>query len=239
MNWWQPTAVLEQHGRFIIVRDDLVPGGAKTRFLPYLLGDAKEIVYGTPFCGGAQFALSEWGRRTGAKITLFAAKRKILHRRQIAAIRNGATLYQVPFGYMTNVQAKARAYAADHGALFLPLGFDLPEARAPFIQQIKEVAAMVGPVDQVWAATGSGMLARCLGEAFAPIPVFGVAVGLSSRHEKQAFSSNVTLIQAPYDFAQECRQQAPFPACANYERKAWEICEKQSKGRVLFWNVLA
>lgn len=236
--WWQPEPVLEEHGNIIVVRDDLVPGGSKMRFLPFLVGDAKEIVFGGPFCGGAPYALSFWGKQTGTKITLFYAKRKELHRRQKAALRNGATIYQVPFGYMSNVQAKAKAYARDHGALFLPLGFDLPESAEPFIQQMRRVKQLAGPIDQVWAATGSGMLARCLGVAFYPTPVFGVSVGLDSRHSKQKFTDNVTLVQAPYDFARETKAKAPFPSCGNYDRKAWEACVAQSRGKVLFWNVL-
>lgn len=236
--WWQPEPVLEEHGNVIVVRDDLVPGGSKMRFLPHLVQDAKEIVFGGPFCGGAPYALSVWGKRTGTKITLFYAKRKELHERQKAALKNGATIYQVPFGYMSNVQAKAKAYARDHGALFLPLGFDVPQASAPFIEQMRRVARTVGKIDQVWAATGSGMLARCLAEAFYPTQVHGVIVGLRSRNEKQKFGTNVELHEAPYDFAKSAKGRAPFPSCGNYDRKAWEMCSSMSQGKVLFWNVL-
>tara|TARA_R100000152_G_C6772523_1_gene199457 strand:+ start:56 stop:781 length:726 start_codon:yes stop_codon:yes gene_type:complete len=237
-NWWQPKPIIEEHSRFLVVRDDLVPGGSKMRFLPYLVQDAKEVVFGGPFCGGAPYALSVWGGRTKTKVTLFYAKRNELHIRQKKALKNGATIYQVKFGRMSNVQAKARKYAKDKGALFLPLGFDVPEASNPFIQQMKLVRSMVGNVDQVWAATGSGMLARCLGKAFDPIPVHGVIVGLESRNEKQNFSSNVTLHKYPKDFSWSSGYESPFPSCGNYDLKAWEMCQKLSKGKTLFWNVL-
>ena len=237
-NWWQPKPIIEEHNRFLVVRDDLVPGGSKMRFLPYLVQDAKEIVFGGPFCGGAPYALSVWGGRTKTKVTLFYAKRNELHIRQKKALKNGATIYQVKYGRMSNVQAKARRYAKDKEALFLPLGFDVPEASNPFIQQMKLVRSMVGNVDQVWAATGSGMLARCLGKAFDPIPVHGVIVGLASRNEKQTYSSNVTLHKYPKDFSWSSGYEAPFPSCGNYDLKAWEMCQKLSKGKTLFWNVL-
>ena len=73
-NWWQPKPIIEEHNRFLVVRDDLVPGGSKMRFLPYLVKDAKEVVFGGPFCGGAPYALSVWGGRTKTKVTLFYAK---------------------------------------------------------------------------------------------------------------------------------------------------------------------
>lgn len=237
-NWWQPTPIIEEHDRFLIVRDDLVPGGSKSRFLPYLVQDAKEVVYGGPFCGGAPYALSVWGQRTHSKVTLFYAKRKELHVRQKMALKNGATIYQVPFGYMTNVQSKAKRYAAEHGALFLPLGFDVPEATNPFVEQMKRVRATVGHVDEVWAATGSGMLARCLGMAFPDARVNGVVVGLTSRNSKQAYPPNVTLHEYPRPFGWCSKLAMPFPSCGNYERKAWEFCTKLSKGKALFWNVL-
>lgn len=236
--WWQPIPIIDRHDRFLIVRDDQVPGGSKMRFLPYLVQDGKEVVFGGPFCGGAPYALSVWGQRTNNKVTLFYAKRKELHVRQKKALLNGATIYQVPYGYMTNVQAKAKRYAREHDALFLPLGFDVPEASNPFIEQMRRVRSMVGNVEQVWAATGSGMLARCLGEAFYPTPVHGVVVGLASRNSKQPYPSNVTLHEYPKQFSWSCSYDAPFPTCGNYDRKAWELCHKLSKGTVLFWNVL-
>lgn len=238
--WWQPSPKIERHGEVFVVRDDLVPGGSKMRFLPYLVKDAKEIVFGGPFCGGAPYALSEWGKRTNAKVTLFYAKRKNLHPRQKAAFKNGANIYQVPFGYMSNVQAKAKKYAAQAGALFLPLGFDVPEASEPFISQMREAMKLVGSVDEIWACTGSGMLARCLGKAFPNTPVKGVIVGLKSRNQKQQFGSNVELIEAPYLFAQETKVKPPFDSCANYDAKAWELMQKikPKTKSALFWNVL-
>jgi cysteine synthase len=86
------------------------------RFLPYLVKGAKEVVYGGPYCGAAGLALSVWGRRKGVKITLFYAKRLKWHRRQELAKENGAKIVEVPFGYMSNVQAKAKAYAEEAGA---------------------------------------------------------------------------------------------------------------------------
>lgn len=234
-----PPPEIERIGNDIsVVRDDLLPGGSKSRFLPPLIEGAREVVFGGPFCGGAPLALSVVGREMGIRVTLFYAARKHLHRRQIMALRNGAQIYPVRPGYMTNVQAKARAYCEMTGALFLPLGFDRPEAAEPFIEVMLGVRKRIGSPSQVWAATGSGMLARCLGEAFPESEVLGVAVGLKSRHERQAFPENVRIIEAPYRFEQECKAAAPFPSCPNYDRKAWEIMAAQGKGSRLFWNVL-
>lgn len=236
--------VLETHQGVEVLRDDLFPGGSKARFIPYLIEGAKEVVFGGPYCGGAPFALATIGARLGIKVTLFYAKRKRerWHKRQVAAEALGSKIVEVPAGYLTNVQAKARRYAEEVGARFLPLGFDVPEAAVPFRQVMAVVREAFflktgGLPDQVWCATGSGMLARNLGLAFPESQVFGVSVGLASRHDKQSYPPNVTLHQCSYDFGDECKSVAPFPCCPNYDRKAWERCRIASKGKVLFWNV--
>ena len=223
-----------------VVRDDLLDGGSKTRFLPYLIGNADELVFGGPFCGGAPLALSVIGKQYGRKVTLFYAARKTLHPRQLEAVRNGATIKEVgPFGFMSNVQAKARRYCEETGALFLPLGFDVPEASKPFIEVMREVRTRLGFFDQVWCAAGSGMLARCLGVAFPDSAIMACAVGLKSRHDNQSLTNNVTIHVSPYEFKQECKTECPFPCCPNYDRKAWEMMLDKRSGRVLFWNVMA
>ena len=222
--------------RVSVVRDDLLEGGSKTRFLPFLVKGADEVVFGGPFCGGAPLALSVIGRKQGFRVTLYYAKRAALHARQIAARANGAKLIFVDPGYMSNVQAKARAYAEAAGALFLPLGFDLPAAEDPFVEAMHEVD---GGFDEVWCAAGSGMLARCLARAFPEAAVHAVTVGLASRHSAQEFGPNVILHACPLAFEQETKASAPFPSCPNYDRKAWEQCQREAKGKALFWNVMS
>jgi len=236
--------VLETHRNITVVRDDLLPGGSKTRFLGHLIRGAEEVVYGAPFCGGAPLALAHLGAELGIKVTLFYAARSILHKRQVAARALGATLRFERPGYMSVVQARAREYAKQRGALFLPLGFDTSKAEAPFVEFMrKQVRAKVGDPTEVWCATGSGMLARCLGLAFPDSEIKAVTVGLASRHGKQLFTPNVTLLDAALKFEQESRATSPFPSCPNYDLKAWEALVAtnpyRSGRRVLFWNVLA
>ena len=237
--WWHAPAIIEDWNGVQVVRDDLLHGGSKMRFLPFLVEGQQEIVYGGPFCGGAPYALSVWGKRMGVKVTLFFAKRKTLHWRQRAAFRNGATIYQVPAGRMSVVQHRSRTYAEKTGALFLPLGFDVKDATRPFEEAMRGVRQQVGKVDEVWCAVGTGMLARCLAVAFPDAAIKGVVVGLRSRNQAQDYPANVQLLDCPYDFAEDCSSSPPFPSCMNYEAKAWEQMRLHAKGRVLFWNVVA
>lgn len=219
------------------LRDDLIEGGSKLRFLPFLCEGADEVVFGGPFCGGAPHAISVWAREAGKRATLFYAARSGLHPRQIAARENGAAIHYVRPGYMTVVQSRARAYAAAAGALFLPLGFDLPAAVDPLSEFARRVRREIGGADQVWCAAGSGMLTRVLAGAFPDSAIKAVAVGLASRHDAQPFPGNVELLPAGLRFEQPARGACPFPCDPNYDLKAWMACARQARGRVLFWNV--
>jgi hypothetical protein len=241
--WLDAPPVYQAHAtrlaRIKILREDVIDGGSKMRFLPFLVGDASEVVFGGPFCGGAPYALSVWAREARRRATLFYAARGVLHRRQAAAQRNGAALHFVRPGYMTVVQARARAYADVQGALFLPLGFDIPAAVEPLAEYARRVRADVGQPDQVWCCAGSGMVARVIAAAFPDSQVCAVAVGLASRHEAQDMPGNVRLIPSGVPFERASHAPAPFPSCPNYDLKAWARCAWEAKGSVLFWNVAA
>lgn len=235
---WQASVQLEQHGRFFVVRDDLLPGGSKTRFLPHVIGGEREVVYGSPFCGGAGPALAFVGRELGVRVTLFYAARNELHWKQRLARDYGARLELVPAGRMSVVQARAREYCQRSGARHFPLGFDVPEAEAPFVAAMRTLGELPEGVTEAWCATGSGMLARCLAKAFPELQIHAVAVGLRSRWEKQAMPPNVTIHESGCRFEEEARRPAPFPSCPNYDRKAWHAAQALSRARgALFWNV--
>ena len=251
-NWLQRLApnrwnampfVVEEHCLVQVVRDDLVDGGSKMRFLPYLVPpEAEEVVFGGPFCGGAPVALATFAKAAGIRATIFYAKRFTLHRRQLQVLAAGSQIHFVPYGRMANVQAKARAYAAaTPGAFFLPLGFDLLKAEEPFIAAARLLSGQIRPIAEIWCAAGSGMLARCLALAFPEARICAVAVGLTSRWAKQKFPSNVRIEVANYRFDQPAAIQPPFPSCPNYDAKAWERCAARATtrpGARVFWNVM-
>ena len=145
------------------MRDDLFPGGTKARFLPVLFQDADEVVYASPCEGGAQTALAHTAAALGKRATIFVAKRKQPHDRALEAKRVGAKVMQVPCGYLNVVQARAREYCNRTGARLAPFGVDLPEA----LEAIAAAARSTGlEPDEVWCASGSGVLARSLAMAW-------------------------------------------------------------------------
>ena len=223
---------LERIDGIDVVRDDLFPGGTKARFIATLFEEAEELVYASPAQGGAQYALATVARRLGKKATIFVAKRRKPHPRTLEARALGAQVYQVPCGYMTVVQARARTYAEDTGARLLPFGLDVPIAQ----DAIASAAASLGiEPEEVWCAAGSGVLARALAKAWPAARLHAVQVG---RPLIPAEVAGGVIHIYPRRFEQTCRQFPPFPSDPHYDAKAWELCRERAHGkRTLFWNV--
>lgn len=225
-----PAPVLQEHGGFLIVRDDLIPGGTKRRVLDRLLVGADEFVYASPAYGYAQIALAYACQALGKQATIFTAKRKVLHPRTVEARAAGAKVVMVPTGYLSNVQAKARGYAAAVGACLLPFGFDTPA----FVDALAGVAADLPLVpDEVWAVAGSGTLARALRLAWPAARLCVVQVG------KPVVVAGARLYVALESFEDDARARPPFPSCSNYDAKVWRFMQQHAATGALFWNVAA
>lgn len=223
---------ITKQGNFYVVRDDQYPGGTKARVLPEILAglNAEEFVYASPAYGYAQIALAYSAREIGKAATVFVAKRAELHPWTAKAKQAGAKIVQVPYGYLSNVQAKAKAYAAEAGAYYLPFGFDFPL----FQQRLAEMAAKLDVQPQeVWSVAGSGTLTRALQQAWPGAEFNAVQIGAVPKAGK------ANVIQAAEKFEQNAKVKPPFPSCSNYDAKAWRFIQQQAKPGALFWNVAA
>lgn len=234
-----PEPRVELHQGIHVVRDDLIPGGSKRRFIDsYVAAPFEEFVYASPAFGGAQIALSIAARAAGKRATIFVAKRNELHARTKEAQRNGASIVEIPHGYLSNVESKARAYAEERGAHLMPHGFDTPEALEAIAAAAELVRRKHGTFDEVWSVAGSGVLQRGLQLGKLGKAYVAVAVGRESPDVGQA---KIRLHGQP--FAADSRSRPPFPSCSNYDAKAWShILTRRSeaprKVRILFWNVM-
>lgn len=210
-----------------VVRDDRFPGGTKARVLPRLLERNREYVYASTAYGYAQVALAYACANVGARSTVFTAARKTLHPRTLEALRAGARVHQVAPGYMTNVAAKARAYAQERGAILMPFGFDYPE----FVLALADVARKLEPPAEAWCVAGSGTLSRALQLAWPQAQHRAVRIG------KEPHAGNAYLYVAPEPFERDARVPPPFPSCSNYDAKAWRFVRAHAGPGALFWNV--
>lgn len=224
--------IVVEHDGVAVVRDDLFPGGTKARYLRILFDDCDELVYASPAEGGSQSALAICAEQAGKRATIFVAKRAEPHPRALMAKRHGAKVLQVSPGYLTAVQARAKAYCQARGAKLAPFGVDLPEA----VACIAEAARATGEEpDEVWCASGSGVLMRGLAAAWPKARRHSVQVGRALSPDDVA---GAEIHIAPLKFGQASSAPCPFPSDPHYDRKAWTICQAlRGPGRVLFWNV--
>lgn len=224
--------VVVEHDGIFVVRDDLYHGGTKARVLRHLIQEGGHYVYATPFCGGAQTALAVVAHEKNAKMTLVLAARKKEHWRTTQAEELGAEIVRVRPGYLNVVQARAREYVSRTGAELFQFGLASKFA----VEKISEEAATIDlEPDEVWCASGSGVLARALTLAFPSAAINVVEVG---KKLKPADVSGAKIWKTPLPYNKPHKVSPPFSSDLHYEAKAWEVCKQnRGKGKVLFWNV--
>jgi hypothetical protein len=223
-----PPPVLQEIEGVLVVRDDLIEGGTKVRALSQFMDRADEFIYASPAQGYAQLALAIACRAAGKQATVFVAKRNQLHPITAKAKESGARIVQVPYGYMSNVHAKAKEYCVASGAFMFPFGFDFPE----FINELSRVAKTLSiEPREVWCVAGSGVLSRALQQAYPKAKIKAVRIGAVPEIAK------ADLYTAPEKFEQNAKQPPPFPSCSNYDAKAWQFIKQYAQPGALFWNV--
>lgn len=229
-NYSLPAPVVEKIGRVFVVRDDLLPGGSKMRYMLPLIEQMpeREIVYATPAFGYAQLALAHCCAILGKQAVVFVAKRKQPHPRTLAAKAAGAVVYQVEHGYLNVVQARAKQYAKDKGARLIPFGVDVPEALQFFADAARRID--VRPAE-VWACSGSGALIRGLQLAWPNAEFNAVRVGAEPN------VGRAKLWTAPEKYEQPAKRPPPFPSCDNYDAKVWQFATAYARDGALVWNV--
>lgn len=157
-----------------VLRDDLLPGGTKSILLDSIIkrgatppsDDVNEFVYASPCYGGFQIALSIFCKNNNKKATIFCAKRKKRHPNTEICIQNGANVIEVPYGYLSVVEKRAREY--------------LREPRFPHTPSLQTKGIILGaPIN----AEGKILGAQCL----APLVPLKIAFGANS-------PENITII---------------------------------------------
>ena len=215
-----------------VVRDDLLTGGTKEAALLSFIETMpeRELVYAGPRQGYAQIALAAACKAIGKKATLFIAQSKIKHSRSLKAAELGAELHEVPCGYLTVVQARAREYCQQTGARMLPFGLACEE----MVEAIAQRARMLSiEPSEVWSVAGSGTLQRGLQRAWPSAQFFAVQVG------KPPDVGTAEIIVAAEKYEQDAAEPPPFPSCSNYDAKAWRHIVAKASNGALFWNVAA
>jgi len=227
---------IEKYNNINVLRDDLLPGGTKSIFMEHILDSTQsEYVYASPVYGAAQLALSSYCQKAGKKATIFCAQRKQLHPNTQRCIELGANIQQVPYGYLNVVQSRAKKYSEENNCQLLAFGLDTELSRSLIAQRTQQVIEHLGyEPEEIWCALGSGVLTEGIlaGTTHSKIKAVQVGKEYTNKH------SRLEVIAYPKSFEKISTYPADFPSTANYDLKAWEICNQQvNSDKVLFWNV--
>jgi hypothetical protein len=227
--------MIEQYGDLLVQRDDLLPGGSKSRFVPAMFDGCDELVYASPVQGGMQLALAYAAAQLGKRVTIVSARRRVRHERTIEAEQVGAEVIELAPGYLSQTQATARRLAEHRGARYVQFGGWTGVALTHLLEGASEARRELGEdPPQVWCAAGSGLLALALSLAFPRSETHAVAVGA----EPDIDGRGIRLHRSALRFEQRAKAAPPFPSCPHYDAKAWAIAQAEAAPGSLFWNVL-
>jgi hypothetical protein len=222
---------LREHQGLIVVRDDLIEGGTKVRVAPHLLESNDEWVFAGPAQGYAQLALAIACEQTGKRAVFFTAKRRELLPLTLQSMRHGMRVVQVPYGRISHVQAKARAYCAASGASFIELGLKLPGMEDALVALAGTLA--IPEPEEIWVTAGSGTLARALARAWPSATINAVQIGM-----RPHLPEGARLFVAPERFEESASgAEPPFPSAEFYDRKMWRFVQAFAHPGALVWNV--
>lgn len=227
--------IIEKHKGVNVLRDDLLKGGSKSVLMPHIVKDNHEYVYASPVYGGFQIALSAYCKSVGKKATIFCAKRKDKHENTIKCMSYGANVIEIPYGYLTVVEKRARDYTLLHKAHKIVFGAKKQKYKDILANRMRDVIEKIGEPEEIWCAIGSGTLVDSILQATTKSIVNGVQVGA----EYKDTHSRLVLHKYHRKFDKVSKQTPDFPSTANYDLKAWEYCLKYKKSNdAFFWNVL-
>lgn len=224
-----PAPIIHEHAGFLVVRDDLLPGGTKRRAMHTLFDERSDYVYASPVYGHAQIALAHASRDYHKRALVFCAARKTRYPLTQQAVDAGAIIHEVSMGFLTVVQARCREYCEAHPeAKLLPFGLDDPS----FILALADVArALPVTPNEVWSISSSGVLTRALQLAWPDATFYGVRVGA------EPDAGRAMVLNAPEKFERPARFPPPWPSCAQYDAKLWQFVRERATPGALVWNV--
>ena len=199
-----PPPQIDEVEGFLVVRDDLLEGGTKTRIIGDYLEKhphIEEWVYPSPRQGYAQLAISIVCNSLGLQSTIFVPKGEkswISERTEYY----GGNVVLVPMGYLSHLNKRAREYADEsEKRKLIPFGCD-DEIMLKGIEKVAK-SLPIEPPQEIWSSLNSGVLSRGLQTAFPKSKVYGVQTGHNPTEREKG---RAIIIKSPYQFSQVCKK---------------------------------
>ncbi|MAT90915.1 MAG: hypothetical protein CMC35_09505 [Flavobacteriaceae bacterium] len=225
---------IEKVDDFIILRDDLIPGGTKRRILNSILSNIphNEVVYSGCQYGQGHIALAYSALDLNKKVTLFFPKYENFNE-SFLFVRDTLNTQIVLIGDENTEQIEidefAKNYARDNGIFHIPIGFGLKEFEDEIVNLAQSLPLLP---DEVWALAGSGTLVRALGRAWPNARINAVSLGLPQCNPGK---SNVYV--APENLKEIAEFPPPYPSNSYYDAKLWRFVRPLASKNALIWNV--
>jgi len=230
-----------------VVRDDLLEGGSKRRFIDRYIKEevdkgCKEFVFGgCPATGYAQMSLTLQAKLYGAKSTFFMAERSLdrLHEYQKKALEYGANIKWVKMGMLNVTLSRAKKYYEEDPKTrrIFPLGLEHPYVIEDIVRLAKNMEIVYNiEISELWSVGSSGTLSRGLQQAFPDKDVNVVSVG-HKMSEREIGRAKFYRSSYKFDKPVKKEEKPPFPSAPTYDAKAWSFILKHAKHNSLFWNV--
>ena len=249
MNSFDKLPQIVEHDGIFVVRDDLYPGGTKSRIIEKYFTACVTQTYAYPATafGAAIVALAHSAVKLNKYVIIFIAKRGretfTEFMKEAESVADGCIEYRfVDMGFYPNVKRACRNYCEQNQmeVIYIPPGVDTPWAVNGISDICKQLISIHGQFDTVFSVCGSGTLQRGLQLGGLGREYFAVGTG-----QKNPNCGRATLIEH-YNiqkFEQKAKLLPPFPTVPNYDGKGWKYCveykQKHPDKKILFWNVYA
>ncbi len=229
------TPVVEQHGRFHVVRDDIHPGGTKQVILRKLLPelDASHFVYAASAFGKGGAALAHACAEAGYKATLLMPRSTVEVEWVEAVQKLGTEIIWTDLLPIDRIDDMAWQYACEHEARHLILGFAMTRFFDLLVQYAQKLP--INP-HEIWCPVVSGTMASALETAFPNAALKAVSVVKNPGYRPQNNQAGTEMFFAQEKFVRRAASPPPFPSWPYSDAKVWRVAQKHGSDNALIWN---
>ncbi len=243
--------------RFLVIRDDLLPGGSKQRACSALLEDyitqgTDHFCYASPFAGFAQVALAYTCQQMNLSCHLFCEMDPTqkfsgaMHEFTLLARSFGAEITMIKTLAEADILA-AKAAKETARSIKIPLGFNCLAFRTAFEREIRiewaRIKRFLGKTPKrLWLPVGSGTLASVFNRVLdseTQLQCVNVRVLPASDDRIQLLHQNqrVRMYTTPESFQQKAACTPSIPSNIHYDAKIWQFLERFGQDEDVWWNV--
>lgn len=226
--------ILSLHNGRIVVRDDHIVGGTKSRAADLVVARAESdhLCYVVPRKGLAGVAILEAAKRHDKKVTFFMPSSKVCSDIQAYCYENADQTFFHRIASMPNLNRMAEQWANDNGAYFVPLGLKHELATAAIIRTCDNLRRQGFNPETMLYAISTGVLGRALQIGFPDTDFTAVAVARNIQ-EGELGDAIFMSEKRPFLTDEPLATRPPYPSVANYDAKLW----KYSNPGDAIWNV--